>query len=182
MKNMTERKIKIIDSKEKKKREIEDIVYYLCGRISKDKLLLSHQRWLDKNPNIMEVRNKLMKLMEAMNHYSSRGFLSTMLEVMQKIDDLLTGMNLFFPADLEDFYIKIGLMNGIPMEYKRLRDALKIQDVVEIQNHWKLFSNYIVMLKSQYEDTTLTEGEKAVLDRWVQEYNDLLDRYPNFLF
>jgi hypothetical protein len=179
MENMTERKIKIIDSTEKKKREIEDIVYFLVGRISKDKLLVSHQRWLEKNPHMLEIRNNLIELMKAMNHYASRGFLSTMLEVLNKIDDILADINLFFPEDLEEYYIKIGLLNGIPMEYKHLRDAMKLQNSVAIQKRWKLFSNYIVMLKTQFEDTLLTEGEKAVLDRWVKEYNDLIDRYPN---
>ncbi|TFF88400.1 MAG: hypothetical protein EU549_03085 [Promethearchaeota archaeon] len=175
---MTRRK-KFISSKEKKKREIEDIVYYLCGRISKDKLLLMHQKWIDKKPNLMEVKNNLTNLMEDMNQYASHGFLKAMLEVLEKIDNILSQVNLFFPEDLEDFYIKTGLLNGIPREYKFLREAMRNQHSVGIQKRWKLFSNYIIMLKSQFEDEQLTEGEKAVLDKWVAEYNNLIDRYPN---
>ena len=121
----------------------DDLVFYICGRLPLEKLDTSYQNWVESNPDVLQLRNDVIKKVNDLGFHAGKGNVDQMLTVLGDIDNLLSQLNLQFPENLEDFYIKVGVLNGIPMQYKLLRDAMRINNSQGIQQHWKLFSNFI---------------------------------------
>ncbi len=157
----------------------EQLSYYVCGKISEKNL----DEYVRKNflqiQEIKEIRRDVVENLQYAEYYAGKGLVNLLIKPIEDIEKLLKRINLFIPPTLKNNIIKIGLINGIPMEYKYLSMALNANDNIGIQQHWKFFSNYILMLDSYFGNNALSKGEMMVLERWKGEYFKLKNFFEN---
>jgi len=158
-----------------KNKQKEMLIFYICGKLPFKKLDKDLKEWILETPEIEELRKKIIAHMEYAEFYASKGQVNLMNDPLTEIEKLLERNCLYFPEQIKNNLLIIGLMNGIPREYKNLIEAIEIRNVTGINKHWKLFSNYVDKLESMYKGQVIPKGTKMVLERWRNEYNRLLE-------
>ncbi|MBD3230434.1 MAG: hypothetical protein GF329_19800 [Candidatus Lokiarchaeota archaeon] len=154
------------------KRKIE-LIYYVCGAHPKKDLKKEVKVWINNNPEIEKLRSDVIKDLRNAKTYAGKGIVHSMRVHLEEIENMLRNEDLIFPNKIKNEIIKIGLLNGVPREFKLLSDALDHDKKKEIFKHWKYFSSYVEMLKSYFYGPMLTKGENMVLNRWIGEYRRL---------
>ena len=156
-----------MDIKEKEK---EDLALYICGRLPKEKLNLAYITWLNQNPQVEEIRKNIIENIKYIEFYAGKGLVNLMIEPMEKSEKIFEDLKLAFPHNIKHKLLRIGLLNGVPRQHQSLIEAIAKRDINGINEHWKFFSNYVIMLKSHFNYPNLPKGEQMVLDKWLNEY------------
>lgn len=163
-----------LDSQEKVK-----LIYYICGKLSKNQLDENILAYVDNNNSVNGLRSKVLENLKRSEYYAAKGHLNLIINPLEEIEKQLQENNLYFPNKIKNNLIKIGLLNGIPREFASLSDAIDQRREKEISKHWRLFGNYCMMLKTYFPEEDLSKGEKMVLDKWLNEYNRLKEIITN---
>ncbi|MHA1269354.1 MAG: hypothetical protein ACTSPY_06155 [Candidatus Helarchaeota archaeon] len=158
-----------------------ELIMYICGKLSKSNLDRPTINYLEKNPQIESIRKKIIDNLTYAEYYAGKGIVNLIIKPLEEIESSFNEINLIFPENIKNRIIKIGLINGVPMEYQYLSNSIRTDDVKGIIKHWKFFSNYVIMLENYFGSSNLTKGETMVLDRWKNEYNRLKSVIKNYI-
>ena len=153
-----------------KKKQKEMLTYYVCGKLPWGKLDKEVKSFIKDTPEIDDFKEKIIESLSYIELSAAKGQVNLMGAPLIEINTLLEQYGLSFPAELRDNLMKIGLMNGVPMEFQQLSEALENRNAMAIAKHWKFFSNYVNTLESLFTEEELTKGAKKVLERWRKEY------------
>lgn len=156
-----------------KEKQKESLIYYLCGKLKRGKLDKEMKHFIKETPELEVLRAKIIEIVEYIEAYAATGQVQLMDQPLEDLDSLLSQNGLYVPDLFKNELVKIGLLNGIPREFQDLTEAMDQRNAIGIAKHWKTFQRYMERFAKIFQGGALDEGEKAVLGRWIDEYNKL---------